>query len=197
MTLSRDLVSHHLEQHSTKSTNRTYLSLLFLTAHPFDAPNLIYLFVGNRLSFITLLKRSQPSSLLSSYYLSICWETTFLDSIPLGTRSSLIALRLRANDWVILQINPSQVSSFTRSLRPWNRHAGGESTTRWTQQVRLPGVRSARLQFDAIAREKLTRCRHAGLWYLVNEGLSVRDKVQIVETNLGSKAWTNMFCRES
>ena len=118
MTLSHDLVSHHLEQHSTKSTNRTYLSLLFLTACPFNAPNLIYLFIGNQLSFITLLKRSQPSSLLSSYHLPICWEMTFLDLIPLETGSSLIALRLRANDWVILQINPSQVSSFTQSLRP-------------------------------------------------------------------------------
>ena len=117
MTLSRDLVSHHLEQHFTKFTNCTYLLLLFLTAHLFDTSNLIHLFVGNQLSFITSLKRSQPSSLLSSYYLFICWKTTFLDSIPLGTGSSLIALRLRANDWVILQINPSQVSSFTRSLR--------------------------------------------------------------------------------
>ena len=118
MTSSRDLVSHHLEQHSTKSTDCIYLSLLFLMARPFDAPNLIHLFVGNWLSFITLLKRSQPSSLLSSYHLPICWETTFLDSIPLGTGSSLIALQLRANDWVILQINPSQVSSFTQSLKP-------------------------------------------------------------------------------
>ena len=118
MILSRDLISHHLERHSTKSTNCTYLSPLFLTAHLFDVPNLIHLFVGNQLSFITLLKRSQPSSLLSSYHLPICWETTFLDSIPLGTGSSLIALRLRANDWVILQINPSQVSSFTQRLKP-------------------------------------------------------------------------------
>ena len=118
MTSSRDLISYHLERHSNKSTNRTYLSLLFLTTRPFDTPNLIHLFVGNRLSFITLLKRSQPSSLLSSYHLPICWETTFLDSIPLGTGSSLIALQLQANDWVILQINPSQISSFTRNLRP-------------------------------------------------------------------------------
>ena len=118
MTLSRDLVSHYLKQHSIKSTDRTYLSLLFLTACPFDAPNLIHLFAGNWLSFITLLKRSQPSFLLSFYHLPICWETTFLDLIPLGTGSSLIALRLRADDWVILQINPSLVSSFTQSLRP-------------------------------------------------------------------------------
>ena len=118
MTSSRDLVSHHLEQHSTQSIDCTYLSFLFLTACPFNASNLIYLFVKNRISFITLLKRSQLSSLLSSYYLPICWETTFFDSIPLETGSSLIALRLQANDWVILQINPSQVSSFTRSLRP-------------------------------------------------------------------------------
>ena len=118
MISSRDLVSHHLKRHSTKSINHTYLSLLFLTARPFNAPNLIHLFVGNWLSFITLLKRSQPSSLLSSYHLLICWETTFLDLIPLGTGSFLIALQLRANDWVILQINPSQVSSFTQSLRP-------------------------------------------------------------------------------
>ena len=83
---------------------------------------------------------------------------------------------------------PARSVASHEALGFWNRHAGGESTTRWTQQVRLPGVKSARLQFNAIAREKLTRCRHAGLWYLVNEGLSVRDKVQIVETDLGSKA---------
>ena len=47
MTLSRDLVSHHLERHSTKSTNCTYLSLLFLTTCFFDVLNLIHLFVGN------------------------------------------------------------------------------------------------------------------------------------------------------
>ena len=117
MTSLRDLVSHYLKRYFTKSTNCTYLSLLFKTARPFDAPNLIYLFIGNRLSFITSLKRSQASSLLSSYYLPICWETTFLDLISLGTGSFFIALRLRANDWVILQINPSQVSSFTWSLR--------------------------------------------------------------------------------
>ena len=72
MTSSRNLVSHHLERHSTNFTNRTYLSLLFLIAYPFDVPNLIHLFVGNRLSFITLLKRSQLSSLLSSYHFPIC-----------------------------------------------------------------------------------------------------------------------------
>ena len=92
---------------------------------------------------------------------------------------------------------PARSVASHEALGLWNRHAGGESTTRWTQRVRLPGVRSARLQFDAIAREKLTRCRHAGLWYLVNKGLSVRDKVQIVETDLGSKAWANMFRRKS
>ena len=84
-----------------------------------------------------------------------------------------------------------------KALGFWNRHAGGENTTCWTQQVRLPGARSAQLQFNAIARKKLTYCRHAGLQYLVNEGFSVRDKVQIVETDLESKAWVNMFCRES
>ena len=126
MTSSRDLVSNHLEQHSTKSTDCIYLSLLFLTACSFDVLNLIHLFVKNRLSFITLLKCSQPSSLLSSYYLFICWETTFLDSILLGTGSFFIALQLRANDWVILQINPSQVSSFIQSLRPLKPPCGWE-----------------------------------------------------------------------
>ena len=118
MTLSRDFVSYYLKQYFTKSTDCTYLSLLFLMAHPFDVPNLIHLFIGNRFSFITLLKRSQLSSLLSSYYLPICWEITFLDSIPLGTKSSLIALQLRADHWVILQINSSQISSFIQSLKP-------------------------------------------------------------------------------
>ena len=92
---------------------------------------------------------------------------------------------------------PARSIASHEALSLWNRHAGGENTTRWTQQVRLLSVRLAQLQFNAIAREKLTCCRHAGLWYLVNEGLSVRDKVQIVETDLGSKAWANMFCQES
>ena len=118
MTSSHDLVSHHLAQHSIKSTDYTYILFLFLMACPFNVPNLIHLFVENQLSFIILLKRSQPSSLLSSYYLPICWETTFFDSILLRIGSSLIALRLQANNWVILQINPSQVSSFTQSLKP-------------------------------------------------------------------------------
>ena len=117
VTLLRDFVSHHLERHSTKSTNRTYLSLLFLIACLFNAPNLIHLFVGNWFFFITLLKYSQPSSLLSSYYLPFCWETIFFDSIPLRIESSLIALRLQVNDWVILQINSSRVNSFTQSLK--------------------------------------------------------------------------------
>ena len=83
---------------------------------------------------------------------------------------------------------PARSVASHEALGLWNCHAGGENTTRWMQQVRLLGVRSAQLQFDAIAKEKLTCYRHAGLWYLVNKGLSVRDKVQIVETNLGSKA---------
>ena len=87
--------------------------------------------------------------------------------------------------------------AFHKALGLWNRHAGGESITCWTQQVRLPGVRLAWLQFDVIASKKLICCRYAGLWYLVNEGLSIRDKVQIVETDLGSKAWVNIFCQES
>ena len=118
MTLSRDLISHYLELHSTKSTNCTYLSFLFLMACFFDAPNFIYLFVGNQFSFIILLKCSQPSSLLLSYYFSICWKTTFLDSILLRIGSSLIALQLQTYDWVILQINSSQVSNFIQNLRP-------------------------------------------------------------------------------
>ena len=107
MTLLFDLVSHHFEQHLPKSNDCTYLSLLFLMACLFNAPNLIYLFIGNQIFFITLLTCFQPSSLLSSYHLPICWETTFLDLILMGTESSLIALWLEADDGVILQINSS------------------------------------------------------------------------------------------
>ena len=88
---------------------------------------------------------------------------------------------------------PARSVASHKALDLWNRHAGGENTTRWTQQIRLPGVRSAQLQFNAIAREKLICCRHTGLWYLVNEKLSIQDKVQIIETNLGSKAWQIYF----
>ena len=129
MTSSRDLVCHYLEWHSIKSTNCPYLSLLFLTARPFNTQNLIYLFVWNWFSFIISLKRFQPSFLLSSYYLPIYLEMTFLDSIPLGTGSFLIALQLQANDWVILQINPARSVFLHKTLGLWNRHASGESTT--------------------------------------------------------------------
>ena len=93
--------------------------------------------------------------------------------------------------------NSARSVALHKAFGLWNCHAGGENTTHWTQQVRLPAVRLAQLQFDAIAREKLTYYYHAGLWYLVNEELSIWDKVQIVETDLGSKAWTNIFCQES
>ena len=84
-----------------------------------------------------------------------------------------------------------------KALEFWNRYADDENTTCWTQQIRLPGVRLARLQFNAIAREKLTHCSHTGLWYIVNEGLNIWNKVQIVETDLGSKVWANMFRQKS
>ena len=60
--------------------------------------------------------------------------------------------------------------------------------THWIQQIWLFGIKLAQLQFNAIGKEKLICCHHAGLWYLMNERLSVWDKVQIVETDLGSKA---------
>ena len=92
---------------------------------------------------------------------------------------------------------PARSVALHKALGLWNRHVGGESTTYWTQRVRLPDVRLARLQFDAIARKKLICYRYAGFWYLVNKELSVRDKIQIIKTNLGSKAWANIFCQES
>ena len=92
---------------------------------------------------------------------------------------------------------PAKSVALHKTLGLWNRHASGENMTCWMQQVQFPGVRLAQLQFDAIVREKLTCYRHANLWYLVNKGLSIQDKIQIVETDLGSKAWANMFCRKS
>ena len=60
-----------------------------------------------------------------------------------------------------------------KALGLWNRYTDGKNTTCWMQQIRLPGIRSAQLQFNATAREKLTYCRHAGLWYLVDMGLNI------------------------
>ena len=125
VTLSHDLISYYLEQYFTKSTDCTYLSLLFLMAYLFNTLNLIHLFVGNRLFFIISLKRFQPSALLSSYYFPICWKMTFFNSILLGIGYSLIALQLQANDWVILHINFSQVNSFIQSLRFLEPLCGG------------------------------------------------------------------------
>ena len=128
MTSSRDLISHHLERHSTKSTDRTYLSLLFLTARPFDAPNLIHLFVGNRLSFITSLRRSQPSSLLSSYYLPICWECNLPWLDPVGDLGLLLkpyncepmtgSFYSQPQPWSIACVIARKRPWSTRSLRP-------------------------------------------------------------------------------
>ena len=92
---------------------------------------------------------------------------------------------------------PARSIASHKALGLWNCHAGSENTTCWTQQIRLPGIRLAQLQYDAIARKKLTHCHYAGLWYLVNKGLRIRDKVKIIETDLGSKAWANIFCRKS
>ena len=83
---------------------------------------------------------------------------------------------------------PARSVASLKVLGLWNRYAGDENTTCWTQQVRLPDIRSAQLQFNAIGGEKFTRCRHMGLGYLVNKRLSVRDKVQIVKTGLRCKA---------
>ena len=91
--------------------------------------------VGNQSSYIILLRNLLAAILfvekltshyhicwealfLSSYHLLICWETTFLDLIRWRSKSLLITLRLRANNLVIIQINPSQVSSFIWSLKP-------------------------------------------------------------------------------
>ena len=127
MTSSRDLISHHLERHFTKSTDRTYLSLLFLTARPFDAPNLIHLFVGNRLSFITSLRRSQPSSLLSSYYLPICWECDLLWLDPAGDLGLLLkpyncepmtgSSYSQPQPWSVAYVNAKKRFRFIQSLR--------------------------------------------------------------------------------
>ena len=123
-----DLISYYLEQHSTKSTNCTYLSLLFLMARLFDAPNLIHLFVGNRLSFITSLRRSQPSSLLSSYYLPICWECDlpWLDPVgdlglflkPYNCEPMTGSFYSQTQPWLVACMIMRKRFQSTQSLRP-------------------------------------------------------------------------------
>ena len=56
----------------------------------------------------------------------------------------------------------------------WNRYAGGESTACWTQRVRLPGVRSPRLQQCNSTREVGSDVAMRASWHGVSEGLSER-----------------------
>ena len=100
-----------------------------LTVCPFNIPYLIYLFIGNWLFFITLLKCSQPSSLLFSYYLLIYWKTIFFNLILLRTGSPLIVLQLQTDDWVTYRSTPARSVALYKALNLWNHHIGSESTT--------------------------------------------------------------------
>ena len=125
------------------------LKIDFSSSHCWNAPSrlfycppIIFPFVGKRPSLIQF--RWELDLLLQPY-----------NCEPM-TRSSY-------------RSSPARSVASHKALGLWNSHAGGESTTCWTQQVWLSGIRSAQLQFNAIAREKLTCCHHAGFWYLVNE----------------------------
>ena len=98
--------------------------------------------VRNRLSYIALLrslpaaipfvgKRSYRHSIIFSFvrkWLSLIW-------FRWRSRSLFISLQLQADNLVIIQINPSQVSSFTQSFRPleppcgWWEHGSLDATS--------------------------------------------------------------------
>ena len=102
--------------------------------------------VGNRPSYIALLK-SPPAAIPFVGKHSFRHPTIFpfvgkwpsLIWFCWGFRSLLIALQLQADDLIIIQINPSQVSSFTQSLRPL------EPPYRWWWEYNLLDVASTAL----------------------------------------------------
>ena len=63
----------------------------------------------------------------------------------------------------------------------------------YIQQIRLLNIRSTQLEFNTIARKKLIYSHYTGLYYLINKELSIQNKIQIVEIDLESKIWTNIF----
>ena len=127
MILSRNFISHHIQQYSNTSTNCTYLSLI-PTGSLFIIPNLIHLLLGissllvyywNALSrhlFCHLYYHPTffpfhycQYWILAMYYSFIFflwyWNITFFDFILMKIRSFFIASKLRADNWIILQIN--------------------------------------------------------------------------------------------
>ena len=161
MISSHDLVSHHIQQHSTKPTNRTYLlpcswRLTFLV----HQTSFIYCWVSA--SFITFV--GKPTSrypicgealLPSSYYgfdiyspisyllgcdLPWCnsvriWTTSY--SLTIASWWRVYRSILQPGRW--LAVWQKSVLNPHKALGLWNHQAGGESTACWTQQVRLPG----------------------------------------------------------
>ena len=81
--------------------------------------------IGNCLSYIVLLKSPlaailfvEKRSLRHPSILPFIGKQPSLIRFRWGFRCLFIALQFQADDYVIIQINPSQVNSFTQSLRP-------------------------------------------------------------------------------
>ena len=161
MTLSRDLVSHHIQRHSTKSTDRTYLlpCSLWLT---FLVHQTSFIYCWESAFYIAFVEKP------TSRYL-ICWEVLppssycgfdiysprshllgcdFLWSNSVGIWTTSYSLTT-ASWWYVhqsilqpgwsLAVWQGSVLDPHEALRLWNRHASGEDTACWTQQIRLPG----------------------------------------------------------
>ena len=85
MTLLRDLVSHHIQQHSTKSTNRIYLLPCFWRL-TFLVHQTSFIYYQELASYIALLKKP-----ISRY--PIYWEAHQLLCFLLGSAPFVILLR--------------------------------------------------------------------------------------------------------
>ena len=106
---SRDLVSHHIQRHSTKSTNQTYHHLVS-DGSPFRYTKPHSSIVGNRLSYIALL-RSPPAAIpfvgkrTSRYPSVILLQFRFLlTNIP------LLGLDLSSSGSVGIRITPQSLA---------------------------------------------------------------------------------------
>ena len=121
MILSRDLISNHIQWHSTKFTNCTYLlpCSWWLT---FLVHQISFIYCWESASYIAFLRRPpavilfvgkrslrHPIAVLTStHQYPIYWDATFFDSIPLGFGSLFIVLQLRADD-VFINLFPARL----------------------------------------------------------------------------------------
>ena len=111
MTLSCDFVSYHIQQHSTKFIDCTYLSPCSWRL-TFSVHQNSFIYYWESASYIAFVEKptscypicwdAHPIAVsISTHQYPICWDATFFNLILLRFGPPLIALQLRADDTFI------------------------------------------------------------------------------------------------